>query len=137
MHQISLGRLKAKIIWCDIDPTTRIASLEEIKKKFSKTKAILVTHLMGLYVKCQKYLNFVLKIISLWRRLFKAFRCRNRLKKGTMEISHAFFHAQKNVDFRRGGMLVVNNSKINLLINLNTTDMNHLTIRQIIGSLRW
>ena len=33
---IPFGRLKTKIIWCDIDPDTRLISLEEIQKKSTK-----------------------------------------------------------------------------------------------------
>ena len=41
----------AKIVWCDIDPSTRVISLETIKKIFTKkTKAILAVHLYGFCV---------------------------------------------------------------------------------------
>jgi len=49
----------AKIVWCDIDPFTRVISLETIKKIFTKkTKAILAVHLYGFCVDLKEILEF-------------------------------------------------------------------------------
>ena len=113
---IPFGRLKAKIIWCDIDPTTRIVSLEEIKKKFSKkTKAILVTHLYGLACEMPEISQFCSKNnILLIEDCAQALGAEIGSKKvGTYGDFACFsFHAQKNMStLGEGGMLVVNNSK--------------------------
>ena len=94
------GRLKAKIIWCDIDPTTRIVSLEEIKKKFSKkTKAILVTHLYGLACEMPEISQFCSKNnILLIEDCAQALGAEIGSKKlELMEISHAFLFMPKKI----------------------------------------
>lgn len=113
---IPFGRLKTNIIWCDIDPETRLISLDEIQRKSSKkTKAILVTHLYGLACEMPEIYEFCSQNnILLIEDCAQALGAEINTKKvGTYgDFSCFSFHAQKNMStLGEGGMLVVNNSK--------------------------
>ena len=110
---IPFARHGAKIVWADIDLSTRTISYEDVKKKISKkTKAILLVHLYGYAVDVEKFKNLGKKI-KIIEDCAQAFGAEIKGKKvGTIgDFSCYSFHAQKNITtLGEGGAIFVKNS---------------------------
>jgi dTDP-4-amino-4,6-dideoxygalactose transaminase len=110
---IPFARNGAKIIWADIDFSTRTISLNDVKKKITnKTKAIVIVHLYGYAVDVSKFskLNKNIKIVE---DCAQAFGAEYKEKKvGTSgDFSCFSFHAQKNITtLGEGGAIYVKNN---------------------------
>ena len=109
---IPFARHGAKIVWADIDLSTRTISYEDVKKKISKkTKAILLVHLYGYAVDVEKFKNLGKKI-KIIEDCAQAFGAEIKGKKvGTIgDFSCYSFHAQKNITtLGEGGAIFVKN----------------------------
>ena len=103
-------------VWADIDPKTRVVTLETIKKCVtSKTKAIIVVHLYGFCVDVEPIAKFAKeKSILLIEDVAQALGTEvNGKKAGTFGDFGVFsFHSHKNITtLGEGGMLVVKDKK--------------------------
>jgi|TARA_Y100000389_G_scaffold205146_1_gene264133 perosamine synthetase len=109
---IPFARHGAKIVWADIDLSTRTISYEDVKKKISKkTKAILLVHLYGYAADVEKFKNLGKKI-KIIEDCAQAFGAEIKGKKvGTIgDFSCYSFHAQKNITtLGEGGAIFVKN----------------------------
>jgi len=107
----------AKPVWVDIDPKTRVVSLENIKKAVTpKTKAIIAVHLYGYCIddieRIEKFARE--RNILLIEDVAQAMGTEvNGKKAGTFGDFAIFsFHSHKNMTtLGEGGMLVVKNKK--------------------------
>ncbi len=107
-------RLKAKIVFADIDPKTFVMDISDIRKKITpRTKAIVVVHLYGLPVQMDELMK-----MSLEHGLIIIEDCAQApganwqgKKVGTFGDFGCFsFHGQKNITtLGEGGMIVTNN----------------------------
>ncbi len=114
---IPFARNGAKIIWSDIDFNTRVADINDIKKKITKkTKAIVIVHLYGYTVNFNSLINFCkkrnIKIIEDCAQSVGSEI--NGKKSGSIgDFSCYSFHAQKNITtLGEGGMLYVKNKNL-------------------------
>ena len=107
-------RNNANIIWSDIDFSTRVIDINDIKKKITKkTKAIVVVHLYGF---CSDILQLLKlckkKKIKIIEDCAQALGSQiNNKKAGTFgDFACYSFHAQKNITtLGEGGMIYVKN----------------------------
>lgn len=112
----SFVRSGAKIIYCDIDQTTLMPNIEDIKKEVTKkTKAIIIIHYQGQSVdyldELQNFcLNQKIYLIEDAAQALGSF-----FKKKALGLFGDFscfsFHQTKNIHSGVGGLLVVNNKK--------------------------
>lgn len=114
---IPFARTGAKIIWADIDPDTRVISVESIEKNITKnTKVIVQVHLYGLMADMEA----IMSIVERHRCLVvedcaQAIGAEYRWKKaGSFGDFAAFsFHCQKNLTtLGEGGMLTVKSDEL-------------------------
>ena len=114
---IPFARQGAKIIWSDINFKTRVADINDIKKKITnKTKAIVIVHLYGYSANFNSIIGYCkkkkIKIIEdCAQSLGSEF---NGKKTGTRgDFACYSFHAQKNITtLGEGGMIYVKNNKL-------------------------
>lgn len=112
---IPFARTKAKIVWADIDPDTRVVSAGSISKCISeKTKAIVVVHLYGLMADMEPIMN-----LAIQNNCFVVEDCAQAIgaeydgrKAGSIGDFGCFsFHGQKNITtLGEGGVLTVKSS---------------------------
>lgn len=113
---IAFGRAGLKIVWADIDESTKVVSLETLKKVITKnTKAVVVVHLYGLIAPdiCEiaDYCNTNgLALVEDCAQCIGALH-ENRYAGSFGDFSTFSFHAQKNITtLGEGGMLAVKDS---------------------------
>jgi len=116
-------RYGAKIVWCDIDITTRVISPETINKCISnKTRVIVVPHLYGYCADMPKIVNIAKKnkIIVVEDAAQAIGSVLNKKFAGTFGDFGVFsFHSHKNIStLGEGGMLYVKSNKQAQLIQM-------------------
>lgn len=113
---ISFARNGAKIIWADIDFTSRVVSEKDIIKKINRnTKAIVIVHLYGFMFDVSKLKRKINKKIKIIEDCAQAFGAEIKSRKaGTLADFSCFsFHAQKNLTtLGEGGALYVKSKKL-------------------------
>lgn len=118
---VPFARTRAKIVWADIDPGTRVVSAETIKKCITpNTKAIVVVHLYGLMAEMQPIMG-----LAKQNKIFVVEDCAQAIgaeykgkKAGSFGDFACFsFHCQKSINtLGEGGMLVVKSDKLAKLV---------------------
>lgn len=108
---IAFGRAGLKVVWADIDETSKVISMETIKKVITKnTKAIVVVHLYGLIApdicKIAEYCSLKgLALVEDCAQCIGAMRG-NQYVGAFGDFATFSFHAQKNMTtLGEGGML--------------------------------
>ena len=118
---IPFGRTGAKIIWADIDPSTRLISLDSIQRNITKkTKVIVVVHLYGLMADMDPIMeiaeeNNCLVVEDCAQAIGAEYKGR---KSGSIGDFGTFsFHCQKNLTtLGEGGMLTVKSDTLAKLV---------------------
>ena len=118
---IPFARQGAKIVWADIDFSTRVVDINDIMKKISKkTKAIVIVHLYGYVCDFREIVEFCKKKrIKIIEDCAQSLGAEIRKKKaGTLgDFSCYSFHAQKNITtLGEGGMLYVKKNSLALKV---------------------
>jgi len=113
---IPFARQRAKIVWADIDPNTRVIDFDDVKKKITKkTKAIVLVHLYGYAIDVDKFKKLKTKKIKIIEDCAQALGAEvNKKKVGTIgDFSCFSFHAQKNITtLGEGGAIYVKEKKL-------------------------
>lgn len=97
---------RAKVVFADVDPTTGILDIEDVKKKItSKTKAIIVVHLYGQMADMEEFSKLGIPIIEDSAHALEAER--DGIKPGQLGFASCLsFHAAKNITSGQGGAII-------------------------------
>jgi dTDP-4-amino-4,6-dideoxygalactose transaminase len=114
---IPFGKTGAKIVWTDIDPATRVVSVESIKQRLTpRTKVIVVVHLYGLMAEMDPIMELArshncLVLEDCAQAIGAAYKGR---KAGSIGDFGAFsFHCQKNLTtLGEGGVLTLRSEEL-------------------------
>lgn len=96
----------AKVVFADVEPTTGILDIEDVKKKITpRTKAIIVVHLYGQMADMRAYSCLGIPIIEDCAHALES--SRDGIKPGQLGFAACFsFHAAKNITCGQGGAII-------------------------------
>jgi len=116
---------KAKVVFADVDPTTGILDIEDVKRKITpKTKAIIVVHLYGQMADMVEFSKLGIPIIEDSAHALEAER--EGIKPGQLGFTSCLsFHAAKNITCGQGGAIITKEKeRCKLLVRDGVTNIN-------------